>query len=1023
MTNLVAPPADRPRAKKPRPCDGRRGVLPAIAVVAALLLWSSMAGAVGDPELDWWTIETAHFRIHYEKNLEPIAERLARLSEAIHERLIGPFGYSPSVRTEVALTDNVESANGSASALPTNIIRLYVTAPGDLSALGDYDDWYLGLMTHEYVHILHVDNISGIPALVNVFLGKTLVPNQVQPRWIIEGLATVAESAYSSGGRIRSSLFDMFVRADFLEDNVAGLDQMSSDPRRWPGATIYYLYGSRFLQWVVDVYGADVLRAVAADYGASIIPWGINRAIRRQTGKTYVELYEGFKDTSARRYARQMRSVERRGLREGRRLTFHGREVEYPRFLPAAARGSGSPYQIVYFRDDNHNRPGIYHFDLDGTGAGSPPDETLWARTSGSSPVDFSADGNMIFASVVPFARVYRRSDLFSLARGSTSTSGSEPERKRLTVGLRATAPSLLPNGQQVVFTRNDRGTTSLMAAERSADGALSGVRTLVASRPLDQVFTPVVSPDGTRVAYSAWTAGGFRDIHVVDLQSGQVRELTHDRALDTNPCWSTDGDRLYFASDRTGIYNIYELEIASGKLRQVTNVRTGALMPTVSDDGKRLVYVGYTSAGYDLFAMDLDPARYLRALPPPNDRPQPYAPPPPVAMTKSRYSPWSTLRPYAWQFEYAPGSWGGNALTLQVAGADIAGHHAFAATVVADPNAPVPVASFDYAYTRLPFDLSLRIANGVTLRADYRFNDQIPEYLEYAYAVRTGISYAEPFEFGQHRIGLSHTLTFLDSSLPVAELGPLDPLSQPTVEPFRGMLSTLHAGYNVSNVEGSRDTAGPARGLSLSLGVDLADEYTGSDDSFYAATYEAVGYLPMPWPGAHTLAVRSAGGLSAGQFARRSIFAVGGYNLENVAFPDTLTTTLFDGTFVLRGYEPSAYRGTAYMLNQLEYRLPLAEVDHGISTVPLYLRRIDANAFVDWGGAFNRFDFEHVRLFKKGALVYSPDLHTGIGGELWFHITLGYVVPLQLRLGYALGLSAAAIPGGQAYFIAAAAF
>jgi outer membrane protein assembly factor BamA len=232
-----------------------------------------------------------------------------------------------------------------------------------------------------------------------------------------------------------------------------------------------------------------------------------------------------------------------------------------------------------------------------------------------------------------------------------------------------------------------------------------------------------------------------------------------------------------------------------------------------------------------------------------------------------------------------------------------------------------------------------------------------------------------------------------------------------------------VHLGYSVSNVEGSRDTAGPARGISLGLGLDLADEFTGSDDSFYAATYEVTGYLPMPWPGAHTLAMRSAGGLSAGEFARRSIFAVGGYDLENVTFPDTLTTVLYNGTFVLRGYAPGAYRGTTYMLNQLEYRFPLAEVDRGISTVPIYLRRIDANAFVDWGGAFNRFDFDEVRLFHDGALVDSPNLATGIGGELWFHVTAGYAVPLQLRLGYALGLSAAAIPGGQGYFIAAAAF
>ena len=41
--------------------------------ILALLAWSSPTGAAQDPTLDFWTIETKHFRIHYEKRLEPPA--------------------------------------------------------------------------------------------------------------------------------------------------------------------------------------------------------------------------------------------------------------------------------------------------------------------------------------------------------------------------------------------------------------------------------------------------------------------------------------------------------------------------------------------------------------------------------------------------------------------------------------------------------------------------------------------------------------------------------------------------------------------------------------------------------------------------------------------------------------------------------------------------------------------------------------------------------------------------------------
>ena len=164
--------------------------------------------------------------------LEPVADRIGALAETIHDRVSITLGYAPTTTTEIVLTDDTDSANGSATALPLNTIRLYVTAPDDLSPLGDYDDWYLELLTHEYTHILHTDNISGVPRIVNAVLGKTYSPNQAQPRWILEGLAVLSESQHSSAGRIRSSLFDMYLRADVLEDNIAGLDQFSSSATR-----------------------------------------------------------------------------------------------------------------------------------------------------------------------------------------------------------------------------------------------------------------------------------------------------------------------------------------------------------------------------------------------------------------------------------------------------------------------------------------------------------------------------------------------------------------------------------------------------------------------------------------------------------------------------------------------------------------------------------------------------------------------------------------------------------------------
>ena len=993
----------------------------ALVALAWTMALARPAAASGDPDVEWWTIETAHFRVHYPRHIEVVAARVAALCESIHERLSVSLGHVPDEPTQIVLTDDTDGANGSAIAIPYNTIRLFVSSPDDMSPLGDYDDWYLGLVTHEYTHILHTDNVSGVPAIVNAVIGKSLTPNRLQPNWIIEGLAVVKESEHTSAGRVRGSMYEMFIRADFLSGNVVRLDQLSNIPHRWPQRTIWYLYGSRFLAWITSIYGPNTMRAVAADYGSHLAPGDINRTIRRATGKTYVELYEGFKDHQQRKFTAEARAVERRGIREGVRMTRHGRELGYPRFVPPIARSVRGREELVFYRDDANHRPGLYRLPLGRLVEGEERDEELVARSAGGTTPAFTPAGDLVYSSVVPHKTVYYRNDLFALPRGETAPGGHEPWRRRLTEARRAAYPDVSPDGRHIAFTINSRGTTYLTIADLTPEWTIQNQRTLVPSARYEQAYTPRFSPDGKLLAYSAWTAGGYRDLRLVDVATGSFRRITHDRALDMQPEWSPDGKTLYFSSDRTGISNIYAYDLADGKLSQVTNVRTGAFSPAVSPDGKTLVYVGYTFEGFDLYGMPLDRARFLPAPPPPVDRPDPPAEPSNVPLRKHRYSPLPTLAPRNYSFEYRPGNYGGNALILTARGSDVVGHHSITAQIVADTNAPRPSVTLEYGYGRLPFDYTARLFHTVVPRAGYRINDRDLVYNETNTGVTNGISLPMPQEFSQHSMGISYSLSRFNGDLPVSKKP--DPYATATIRPIEGTLGVVHFGYGFSTVEGSIDAAGPARGVSLNVGVDVADKATLSDFSVRSLEYTLSTYLSMPWPGHHTLALRSSAGISAGTYPRGALYFVGGYDLENNSLLDTITSGVYNGAFVLRGYEPSTYAGREYILETAEYRFPIAKPERGPSTLPVYLRRLDGNLFVDFGGAFNRLDLDAIELFDDGYLLSSPQLHTSVGGELWFGLTLAYAVPTQLRLGYAYGFSAEAIPDGQLYFVAAGAF
>lgn len=978
--------------------------LAALVSLAFVLTTPSPARAAGDPALRWYTIETPHFRITYHSGLEPVAQHVASIAEDIYGNMSVAVGWTPGERTEIALADGSESANGSAGALPYNAIRLIVTAPEDMSPLGDVDDWYLELVTHEYTHILHTDHIRGIPAIVNAVLGKTLAPNQVQPRWILEGLGVYQESARTSAGRLRNSQWDMFMRADVLGDNVATIDQISNVVRRWPQGNLYYLYGSYFTEWIAKTYGEDALRKMADDYGKQIVPWGFNRSIRRATGKTFVDMYPDWIASMKQRYQAQAAEVRAQGIREGVRLTHHGQTARYPRWIPKNAwpEHAGG---LLYFREDQHVRPGLWALPVnrDGRGAvGRIEDSERGAehiaRMNGEAVSSFTPEGGVVFGSQEFYKNVYLYGDLEALAPGQKSPFGlPDGARTRLTNGVRAADPSVSPDGRRVVFTQNWNGTRSIHIANLGSEG-LEGIRPLVPTNFMEQAFTPRWSPDGTHVAYSIWKRGGYRDIRYVDVRDGTWRDLTNDRAVDGAPSFSADGRYLYFHSDRTGIMNLYAMELTTGRVRQVTNVLTGAYMPEPSPDGKTLAYVGYTTAGFDLFAMPIDEGAWTDAPEYVDDRPEA-----PVITDKKwdvkPYSPWPTLIPRRYGVQLTEGSFG-RVFIATAAQSDITSIHTVTLTSVTEFEKPEIQGSIAYTYARLPFDMGIGLFRTITPRGGYAIGSFQPTVVQETTGLATSISFSQPTAVDSRSYVITHSIARTGAQIPMPS-AKLDPYETPSYPP-RGLASSLHLGYTYSNAERYLWGVGAERGYSLSLGFDLTDPKLGSDFAGFVSNGDLTIYYSMPWLRHHSVALHAGAGTSGGTFPGRGAFYVGSF--VELPLIDTVRNVLIQGGITLRGYPSVIEAGRSYALGNIEYRFPIVNLDRGPSTLPFFLNRISGNVFLDYGSAFDVLD--------------NAQPKTGTGAELWFDSTLGYVAAFTFRLGYARGLSFGGID--KVYFVAA---
>ncbi|HJK96127.1 MAG TPA: hypothetical protein RMF84_02840 [Polyangiaceae bacterium LLY-WYZ-14_1] len=925
--------------------------------------------AVRDLRLDWLTVETRHFVIHYHEPLGHLARRVALVAERAHATLSPLYRHDPAERTQVILTDDTDAANGAATALPRNTIFLFASAPSDLSPLADYDDWMTFLVTHEHTHVLHLDNWSGFPALVNAIFGKVYAPNANAPRWLIEGFAVHEESAHTAGGRLRSSIFDMYLRMDALEGRLLRIDQLSNSVDRWPHGNVWYLYGSYFVEFIADRYGRQVLGEFAEAYGRSLVPYGLNRTISQSTGKSFVALYDEFLATLRERYGRQAARVEAEGRVEGRRVTFHGEITRSPRFIDAR--------RIVYYASDGRDYPVLRTLDL--VEGGAP--ENL-ARANAEAYVSPTPEGGLVWGTTTDHRDIYFYYDLYHRpAEGGPA--------ERLTEGLRAREPDVSPDGKQVAFTVNGAGTTHLAVAHLADVPGTK--RILLRSRRYEQVYTPRWSPDGRTIAVSRWSRGGYRDIHLIDVGSGAVRKLTEDRAFDTGPAWSPDGGTLYWSSDRTGIPNIHAMDLATGETTQVTHVVAGAFSPDVSPDGRRLVYVGYSTYGFDVHVLDLAPGVGRPAAVFPDVRPPASEPSQVAALRSRRYRVVDTLAPQAWSLEIGEDGYG-TEVAAAVTGSDAAGFHLYDLRVGVGVERWNVNASGSWTIQRSPAPVTFNLFHTEAPRSDLVIGGARRVYPSRVIGGSANVSYGFRGQFHRNDLSLSYALSHVQPAQTVRlNFDPNDPLP---LLPELGYRARLRVRWGFSDVVRTRYDITPSWGRRIQAAVSLADPRLGNEPgTALALTWSATQYVENPWAQYHVLALRYAGGTSFGDDGVRDVFGIGGF--PDVAILDQLLDSTFLGGSALRGYPPFVQVGTRFHQAQAEYRFPIARPQVGPQTLPIYLNRLYGNVFVDAGIAHGDEGFR------------PGDVLVGVGAEVLVDFTLGYRLGYTLRFGFARGLMA----------------
>jgi Tol biopolymer transport system component len=575
-------------------------------LLLAALLPTTMAHAQEEaewthPELQWNTIETEHFYVHFHNGAEHSGRLAAKIAEEIYTPITSLYGYEPDGKIHFVIKDYDDFSNGAAFYLD-NKVEIWASAL-DFELRGTHN-WMRNVITHEFTHMISLGAARKITRRIpaayvqwigyeeerrpDVLLGypnrivSYPIPFTTVPPWFAEGVAQyqLPELEYDRWDTHR----DMLLRTAVIEDKMLTYSEMNAFGKNSIGSERVYNQGYSLSAYIAERYGIASLKNIAQNM-RGLLRFSFDGAIKKATGKSGSELYREWKKHLEEKYAYQLREIQAHKV-EGELLEPKGTGNFFPRWSPdgssvAYLTNQGADYlgqTALVVRDQKTGKvkaiKGGVHYAFDWSPDGT---KLVYSRKSDKNPNHSSVYDLYIY-------------DL---------KAGKE---QRLTHDARVHSPNWSPDGKALVCVLNSDGTQNLALFDLEK----RQLKTLTSYKNQEQVYTPEWSPDGRRILFGYSRLRG-RDLYLYDLATGRTTAIPHDSPGDGNgvtdsrdAVFSPDGKRIYFSWDKNGIFNIHALELAGKQIAQLTNVVGGAFMPSINQKGE-LVFSTFVAEGYKI--------------------------------------------------------------------------------------------------------------------------------------------------------------------------------------------------------------------------------------------------------------------------------------------------------------------------------------------------------------------------------------------------------------------------------------
>ena len=543
------------------------------------------------PELNWETIETEHFVIHFHQGTERSAREAAEVAEYVYQPIVDLYDFIPKSKTDIVIQDVDDYSNGAAFFFE-NRIEIW-SRPLDYELRGSHR-WMQGVISHEFTHIIQLGkSMKYNPKMIGVYLQNFGYedekredvlygyPNQIMstpissiisvPMWLAEGTAQhMYNDVYFD---YWDSIRDMLLRDRVLNNNLFSFKQMNSFGKCGMGNELVYNFGFSLVEYINTNYGQEALKDITSNLSKPF-NYSINRAIKNAIGIDGEQLYLNWKNYLEEIYNKKNNEVldpEDYIILESKGITNIN-----PKWSPSGKK-------IAYLSDkknDKFGRTDLFIYDLQDSlhkkiksGVKSTPawiNDSLLVYSKISKP---DKNGSKYF-------------DLYSYNL-------IEEEEEQLTFGSRIYSPIYNPLTNEIIGINTYDGTSNIVVGNKDFS------EFTILTNFNDGMYIYSISNYKGNYLVDA-VINHERNIYLIDSQTGLLNDFI-------NKPWDVrdqefNNNKLIYSDDKQGIYNLY---LKSDDIEgYITNVIGGAFNPDISVDGK-IAFSIYRNGGYKLALLD----------------------------------------------------------------------------------------------------------------------------------------------------------------------------------------------------------------------------------------------------------------------------------------------------------------------------------------------------------------------------------------------------------------------------------